>query len=136
MCAPPICNCFLRAWVLVCSSYKVCSNEDSIIYLVSLSQTGSTLTRTNLSPFALCTLRLNRHSPASFIKIYYPITALHDSGLYIQKILTNREMVNFQKLDFLRFLTINSVTTGARKLNGTSQISLATHNPKREMREI
>ena len=45
-------------------------------------------------------------------------------------------MVNFKKLDFLRFLTINSVTTGARELNGTSQKSLATHNSKRKMREI
>ena len=40
------------------------------------------------------------------------------------------------KFDFLLFLTINSVTTGARELNGTSQISLATHNAKGEMREI
>ena len=58
---------------------------------------------------------------------------LHDSGLYIQEILTKREMVDCQKL---LFLTINSVTTGARELNETSQISLATHNAKGEMREI
>ena len=30
-------------------------------------------------------------------------------------------------------LTANSVTTGARELNGTSVISLATHNSKRKM---
>ena len=34
------------------------------------------------------------------------------------------------------FLTINSVTTGVRELNGTSQISLVTHDAKGEMREI
>ena len=50
--------------------------------------------------------------------------------------MANREMVNFQKLDFLRFLTTNSVTTGARELDGPSVISLATHNSKREMLEI
>ena len=53
-----------------------------------------------------------------------------------QEILTNREMVNFQKIDFLRFLTTNSVTTGVRELNETSVVSLATHNSKRDMREI
>ena len=46
---------------------------------------------------------------------------MHDSGLYIQKILTNREMVNFQKLDFLRFLTTNSFITGAHELNETQR---------------
>ena len=61
---------------------------------------------------------------------------MEDSGLYIQKILTKREMINFQKLDFLRFLTTISVTTGARELNGTSVISLVTHNSKREMRDL
>ena len=45
-------------------------------------------------------------------------------------------MVNCQKCDFLLFLTINSVTTGERELNGTSQISLATHNAKGEMRDL
>ena len=41
----------------------------------ALSKTGSTLARTNqLSPFARCTLGLNRHSPAIFIKIFYVIT--------------------------------------------------------------
>ena len=48
---------------------------------------------------------------------------MHDLGLYTQKILTNREMVNFKKLDFLRFLTINSVTKRARELNGTSHVA-------------
>ena len=123
---------------------RTISNQCGSIYLSiiiansyrALSQTGSTLARTNLSPFSRCTLRLNRHSLAIFIKIFLCDHCLHDSGLYIQKILTDREMVNFQKLDFLRFLTTNSVTTGARVLNGTSVISLATHNSKRETREI
>ena len=61
---------------------------------------------------------------------------LHDSGLYIQKILTKREMINCQKFNLLLFLTLNSVTTGVRELNGTSQISLVTHDAKGEMREI
>ena len=55
---------------------------------------------------------------------------------YTQKILTKREMVNCKKFDFLLFLTINFVTTGARDLDGTSLMSLATHNAKGEMREI
>ena len=105
-----------------------------------LSQTGSTLARTtcNLTPFARCTLGLNRHSPAICIKISYVITAYVTHGFTSRKKLTNREMVNFQKLDFLRSLTTHSVTTGAREVNGTSVISLATctHNSKREMREI
>ena len=45
-------------------------------------------------------------------------------------------MINCQKFNFLLFLTINSVTTGVRELNGTSQMSLVTHNAKGEMREI
>ena len=61
---------------------------------------------------------------------------LHDSGLYIQKILTKREMINCQKFNLLLFLTLNSVTTGVRELNGTSEISLVTHDAKGEMREI
>ena len=61
---------------------------------------------------------------------------LHDSGLYIQKILTKREMINCQKFNLLLFLALNSVTTGVRELNGTSQISLVTHDAKGEMREI
>ena len=61
---------------------------------------------------------------------------MHESGLYIQKILTKREMIKCQKFNFLLFLTINSVTTGVRELNRTSQMSLVTHNAKGEMREI
>ena len=57
---------------------------------------------------------------------------MHDSGLYIQNILTKREMINCQKFNFLLFLTINSVTTAVRELNGTSQISLVTHDAKGE----
>ena len=45
-------------------------------------------------------------------------------------------MINCQKFNFFAILTINSVTTGVRELNGTSQISLVTHNAKGEMREI
>ena len=45
-------------------------------------------------------------------------------------------MINFQKFNFLLFLTINSVTTGVQELNGTSQMTLVTHNAKGEMREI
>ena len=75
--------------------------------------------------------------PPFLLKIYYAITAcLHDSGLYIQKISTKREMINCQKFNFLLFLTINSVTIGVRDLNGTSQISLVTHDAKGEMGEI
>ena len=51
-------------------------------------------------------------------------------GLYIQKILTKREMINRQKFNFLLFLPINSVTTAVRELNGTSQISLVTHDAR------
>ena len=39
---------------------------------------------------------------------------MRDSGLYIQKILTKREMINCQKFNLLLFLTLNSVTTGVR----------------------
>ena len=52
------------------------------------------------------------------------------------KILTKREMINCQKFTFLLFLTINSVTTGVRELNVTSQIALVAHDAKGEMREI
>ena len=57
-------------------------------------------------------------------------------GLDIQKILTNREMVYFKKLDFLRFSTTNYVTTGTQELSGTRLISLPTQVSEREMREI
>ena len=52
-----------------------------------LSQTGCALARTNLSPFGRCTLGLNRHSPAIFIKIYYAITAY----MYMTQGLTSRK---------------------------------------------
>ena len=45
--------------------------------------------------------------------------SLHDLHLYIWKMLTNREMVNFQKWDFFDFLytfTINCVTAWARNM--------------------
>ena len=61
---------------------------------------------------------------------------MHDSELYIQKILNKREMINCQKFIFLLFLTINSVTTAVRELNGTSQISLVTHDAKGKMRDL
>ena len=59
----------------------------------------------------------------------------HDPVLYIQKILTKREVINCQKFKFLLFLTINSVTTGVREMNWTSQMLLVTNNAKGEMRE-
>ena len=45
-------------------------------------------------------------------------------------------MINCQKFNLLLFLTLNSVTTGVRELNGTSQISLVTHDAKGEMRDL
>ena len=75
--------------------------------------------------------------PPFLLKIYYAITAcMTQPGLYIQEISTKRELINCQKFNFLLFLTINSVTIGVRELNGTSQISLVTHDAKGEMREI
>ena len=74
--------------------------------------------------------------PPFLLKIYICDHCLHDSWLYIQIKLTKREMINCQKLNFLLFLTINSVTTVVRELNETSQISLVTHDAKGEMREI
>ena len=47
---------------------------------LALSQTGSTLLRTNMSPLARCTLGLSRHSPAIFIKILYAISARVTQG--------------------------------------------------------
>ena len=41
---------------------------------------ASTLAHTNLSPFAQCTLGLNCHSPAIFIKIFYVITVCMTQG--------------------------------------------------------
>ena len=47
--------------------------------------------------------RINDLVPAFFIKIYHATTAcMNEDHLYIRKMLTNREMVNFQKLwDFV-----------------------------------
>ena len=69
--------------------------------------------------------------PPFFLKIEYAITACMTQGFIFR-----REIINCQKFNFLLFLTINSVTTGVRDLNGTSQISLVTHDAKGEMREI
>ena len=74
--------------------------------------------------------------PPFFIKNILCDYCLHDSGLYIQKKMTKREMINCKKFNLLLFLTLNSVTTGVRELNGTSQISLVTHDAKGEMLEI
>ena len=41
-------------------------------------------------------------------------------------------MINRQKFKNLLFLTINSVTTGVRELNGIRQMSLVTTNAKGE----
>ena len=49
----------------------------------ALSQTGSTIARTYLSP--RCTLGLNRHSPTFFYQNILCDQCLHDTGLYIQK---------------------------------------------------
>ena len=67
--------------------------------------------------------------PPFLLKIYH---CWRDSELFIQKILTKREMINSPKFNFLLFLTINSVTTAVRELNGTSQISLVTHDAKKK----
>ena len=48
--------------------------------------------------FGRSRLGLNRHSSAIFIKTY-----LHDLGLYIGKMLTNREVVNLKKWIFCDF---------------------------------
>ena len=45
-------------------------------------------------------------------------------------------MLNCQKFNFFAILTINSVTPGVRELNGTSQISLVTHDAKGEIRLV
>ena len=50
-----------------------------------------------------CTLGLNRHSSPIFTKISFCNHCLHDSGLYIQKILTKWEIVNFKKMTFCNF---------------------------------
>ena len=54
-----------------------------------------------------------------FYKIILCGHCLHNFHLYIRKMLTNREMVNFQKWDFfsifLYTFPINCVTTGSTK---------------------
>ena len=66
-----------------------------------------------LKQVLICRLSLGAHWDwtAIFIKNILCYHCLRDSGLYIQKIMTKREMVNCQKFDFFLFLTINSVTT-------------------------
>ena len=86
-------------FVICVSCHSVVSVHYSIVVTCSLSQTGSTLARTNLSPFARCTLGLKCH----FIKNILCDHCLHDLGLYIQKILTKKEMINCQKFNFLLF---------------------------------
>ena len=77
--------------------------------------------------------------PPFLLKIYYAITACMTQGFTSRKYRLKEKiylMINSQKFYFLLFLTINSVTIGVRELNGTSQISLVTHDAKGEMREI
>ena len=62
--------------------------------------------------------------------------ALHDLGLYIWKMLTNRDMIKVFFRFFFMHLTINCVTVGARELNRISYMPLATNNSKHEMQEI
>ena len=50
--------------------------------------------------------------------------------------MTKKEMIKYQKFNFLLFLTVNSVTTGVPELNGTGQISLVTHNAKGGLDEV
>ena len=92
------------------------SLSSACIVSSTLSQIGSALACTYLSPFARYILGLIRHSRHFY---YYILcdNCLHDLGLYIWKILTNREVVSFQKLDFLRLFFINCVTTAAKELN-------------------
>ena len=54
-------------------------------WVVPLLQTGSALARTYLSPFARCTLGMNRHLPAIFSKLYYAITACMTWGFTPRK---------------------------------------------------
>ena len=108
------------------------STRGTNLFLWRHCRTGNPLARTNLSPFARCTLGLSRHFYQNILCDH----CLHDMELYIQKILVKREMINCQKNNFLLFLTINSAITAVRELNETSQISLVTHDAKGEMREI
>ena len=65
--------------------------------------------------------------PPFLLKIYYSDHCLHDSRLYIQKILAKREMINCERKIVFAILTINSVTTAVRELNGTIKNILCDH---------
>ena len=106
----------------------------SAIISVHIIVANRRLASTN-KPVAIRSVHTGIEPPFLLKNILYD-HCLHDSELYIQKILTKREIINCQKLNFLQFLTINSVTTAVRELNGTSQISLVTYDAKGEMREI
>ena len=87
---------------------------------IPLSPTASAL-RTNVPPFARCTLGLNHHSPAIFNMIYYGITARMTKSFTSGKLLT---MVNFQKLDLLLFfyeLSVGISPTGLHPIMRESQ---------------
>ena len=83
-----------------------------------LSQTGSTPARTYLSPFARCTLGLNQHF---YQNIYYAITACMTHGFTSRKYWLKEKWYTVKNWLFAIFNN-NSVTTGARELNGTSLI--------------
>ena len=64
---------------------------------------------------------------------------LPEFGFFFTIILKNRNFISKirrSKVTDYAALTINSATKVARELNGTSLMSLATHNAKGEMREI
>ena len=102
----------------------------------------------NLNAFFSDRKHASTHYPAAFRSVHTGIEPPFFYQKYImqsplawlralpQKILTKREIINCQKINFLLCLTMNSVTTGVRELKGTSQMSLLTHNAKGEMREI
>ena len=113
---------------------RLLANDSHVLSFLILSKIG-TLSQTGSSLAAFRSVH-TRIEPPFLLKNILCDHCLHDSGLYIQKILNKREMINCQKFNFLLFLTINSVTTAVRELNGTSQISLVTHDAKGEMREI
>ena len=113
---------------------KIVSAMEHAVYPGNVIVTNRKLASTN-KPVAFRSVHTGIEPPF-LLKNIFCAHCLHDSGLYIQKILTKREMINCKKFNFLLFLTINSVTTAVRELNGTSQISLITHDAKGEMREI
>ena len=121
---PQYCNSPVQYWGVTLKT------DVETMYIVSFSQTESALARTTLSPFARCILGLNRHSPAIFIKICYAITACMALGFTL---FTNREMVNFQKLDFFAIFNIKFCHYRSARISGTNQIMPATHNAKRDL---